>query len=162
MSGPSDSANVYDKPLFSQTKSNYTYRGGSNDDAASQRHNTTSLVDGNTARFKADRGFAGADGGAVGGGGSRDGPVQFEKETADDPFGMKKTMADATARTRDRDRDGDNDRDDSRSSRRKRSRSRSRSADRERARDRDRRRDRDDERRHKRRRSRSRSPDRRR
>ncbi len=41
-------------------------------------------------RFQPDKGFSGGDGGQV-----RDGPVQFEKEVEDDPFGLNKFLTDA-------------------------------------------------------------------
>ena len=41
-------------------------------------------------RFQPDRGFSGADQAPV-----RDGPVQFEKDTEEDPFGLNKFLTEA-------------------------------------------------------------------
>lgn len=42
------------------------------------------------SRFQPERGFAGADSGQ-----SREGPVQFEKEVEEDPFGLNKFLTEA-------------------------------------------------------------------
>lgn len=44
----------------------------------------------NLLRFQPDRGFSGADQAPV-----RDGPVQFEKDTEEDPFGLNKFLTEA-------------------------------------------------------------------
>ena len=41
-------------------------------------------------RFQPDKGFSGADSGQA-----RDGPVQFEKEVDEDPFGLNKFLTEA-------------------------------------------------------------------
>ncbi|KAL7751562.1 mRNA splicing protein [Sorochytrium milnesiophthora] len=96
--GNDDSYNLYDKPLFSGGSSGlssiYRPKAAADDEMyggdAAQAYN--SIV--NTDRFTAapGRGFTGAEGE----GQSRDGPVQFERESAtSDPFGHQEFMKQA-------------------------------------------------------------------
>ena len=55
---------------------------------ASFKHH--SLKYGSVFRFVPDRGFSGADQAPT-----RDGPVQFEKDTEEDPFGLNKFLTEA-------------------------------------------------------------------
>ena len=77
--GAEDEYNAYSKPLFErQAVASSIYRptrGGPGD--ADEQYDK--LVQGATSKFKADKGFAGAEGG-VAGAGPRTGPVQFEKK----------------------------------------------------------------------------------
>ena len=77
-----DAYNMYDKPLFADKGSSlYRPKAATEDElaagggAAEGRH------------FKPDRGFAGVDYGAATRGGG--GPVQFEKDQEEDPFGLE-------------------------------------------------------------------------
>ena len=77
-----DAYNMYDKPLFADKGSSlYRPKASTEDElaagggAAEGRH------------FKPDRGFAGVDYGAATRGGG--GPVQFEKDQEEDPFGLE-------------------------------------------------------------------------
>lgn len=77
-----DAYNMYDKPLFADKGSSlYRPKAATDDElaagggAAEGRH------------FKPDRGFAGVDYGAATRGGG--GPVQFEKDQEEDPFGLE-------------------------------------------------------------------------
>ena len=56
-----------------------------------------------TSRFKADKGFRGAEGAQAGG---RDAPVQFEKQAAD-PFGITELVGHRAKRARHDDDDDD-------------------------------------------------------
>lgn len=73
---------MYDKPLFADRGTGLYKQGrkGDEDDAA----------DIDTARFKPDKGFKGADVSA----GPRSKPVEFEKDAEDDPFGLGNLMDD--------------------------------------------------------------------
>lgn len=84
--GTEDDYNVYARPLFDRGEASSIYRpkadgeiyGEAEADAAYAK-----LAD--TSRFKADKGFQGADGGR-GGGKGREAPVQFEKVAEADPY----------------------------------------------------------------------------
>jgi SNW domain-containing protein 1 len=79
---------VYDKPLFKGSSASYIYRpkaGGGGDEEGTG--DVSALLEKSTSKFKADRGFKGADGKPGGaGGGARSKPVEFEKEA--DPFNV--------------------------------------------------------------------------
>mmetsp|Transcript_25273 Transcript_25273/g.99815 ORF Transcript_25273/g.99815 Transcript_25273/m.99815 type:complete len:650 (-) Transcript_25273:848-2797(-) len=88
-----DSYNLYDKPLFSAKTDNFMYRPRGEDAA-------------NTARFKADKGFEGAEETFASRSGKREKPVEFERDAEtsikgqgttaeDDPFGVGKFLSDA-------------------------------------------------------------------
>lgn len=92
LGGDDDAYNIYDKALFAQSSAGAVYRpkrsdtdgwGGDEDAVAAQ------VAKG--ARFKPDKGFAGAEGG--GGGGRDGGPVEFEQEH--DPFGLETILQQA-------------------------------------------------------------------
>jgi SNW domain-containing protein 1 len=84
--GADDSYGVYDKGLFAEKAAKlYTGRGAGDDDSGAGAR------EGNTERFKADKGFAGTEGGGGGGGGGGRGaaPVQFESDKVEaDPFDL--------------------------------------------------------------------------
>jgi SNW domain-containing protein 1 len=90
--------NLYDQPLFADRADVFRARGG-RDAEAHGGGGSAPEVD--TARFRPDKGFAGADGGkaaagAAGGGGG--GPVQFERDPAEaDPFGLDAFLSDVKA-----------------------------------------------------------------
>eukprot|EP00191_Tetraselmis_sp_GSL018_P017074 CAMPEP_0177592518 /NCGR_PEP_ID=MMETSP0419_2-20121207/8604_1 /TAXON_ID=582737 /ORGANISM="Tetraselmis sp., Strain GSL018" /LENGTH=608 /DNA_ID=CAMNT_0019083393 /DNA_START=90 /DNA_END=1913 /DNA_ORIENTATION=- len=81
-----DQYNIYDRPLFADRGSSLYKagrRGGDGDDGDDEGVNT--------ARFKPDRGFKGADVS----GGPRDKPVEFERNAnEEDPFGLGMLMDD--------------------------------------------------------------------
>lgn len=84
--GAEDEYNTYSKPLFDRQEASSIYRPKRDDgdmfgDVDKQMEK---LQD--TSRFKADKGFRGAEGGMRAGG--RTEPVQFEKMAKDDPFGI--------------------------------------------------------------------------
>ena len=88
--GAEDDYNVFNKPLFA-AKSDAIYRPRAGQDAdkyGSAEDQISDLKAGGTSKFRPDKDFAGVDR-SGGGGPSRDGPVQFEKQS-DDPFGMNK------------------------------------------------------------------------
>ena len=59
----------------------------------------------NTARFKPDKGFGGAEGGSSGGANPRSGAVQFEKDAAEqDPFGLDAFMTELKGKDKDKDK----------------------------------------------------------
>jgi len=129
----SETYDVYSKPLFSGSTSQAQYRptrGDGDSEAAVDR-----MLEKSTKRFKADRGFEGADHEASTRS-DRAQPVQFEKEKAD-PFGLDEFLDDAK---RGRDNQRDNSASDDRRRRRSRSPERRRRRSRSRSRDRDRRR----------------------
>ena len=87
--GADDSYGVYDKGLFAEKASKlYTGRGAGDDDEGGGG-GEGDRRGGNTERFKADKGFAGTEGGGGGGGGRGAAPVQFEQDKQEaDPFGL--------------------------------------------------------------------------
>ena len=93
-----DVYNIYDKPLFAD-KGNSIYRPKQTSDVELYGQEDTEAAI-RTERFKADKGFAGADAGAgpsVRGGGRLGGPVQFEREEApkeEDPFDLEGLIGD--------------------------------------------------------------------
>lgn len=94
--GTEDSYNLYDKPLFTTRDTNLFRPVRGADDEA---HAGLGGGDGGvrTERFKADRGFAGADGqggeGGGGGGDRRGGGVEYEAAAQEaDPFGLEQFM----------------------------------------------------------------------
>lgn len=67
--------NIYSKPLFAaKSESIYKPKSAEGPDYGTAEEHFNKLKD--TKKFKADKGFAGTEGG---GGNRRDGPVQFEK-----------------------------------------------------------------------------------
>jgi SNW domain-containing protein 1 len=93
-----DAYNLYDKPLFTGSSSASIYRpkkaGGDPEDVMSipgvRSDRIEKIVDGSSKA--PHKGFQGAETGS----GSRDGPVQFEKEMDEaDPFGLEQFMTSA-------------------------------------------------------------------
>ena len=85
--GADDEYNTFTKPLFDRGEASSIYRPKKSDsdiygDADEQM---AKLSD--TSRFKADKGFKGAEGGS--GAGPRDAPVQFERAKDEDEFGIE-------------------------------------------------------------------------
>jgi len=96
-SGSDDAYNIYDKALFrGGAASEAIYRptrttedGWGDEDAAIERVSKA-------ARFQpGDRGFDGADGGGAVEAGGRGRPVEFEQESAADPFGLDEFLTEA-------------------------------------------------------------------
>jgi len=94
-----DTYNIYDKPLFADRGSTIYRPKQSNDDELYGQEEMEAAI--RTERFKADKGFAGAEGGAGASarGGSRvGGPVQFEREKQEkqeeDPFDLEGLIGD--------------------------------------------------------------------
>lgn len=84
--GADDEYSTFTKPLFDRGEATSIYRPKKGDadvygDADAQLAKLT-----DTSRFKADKGFKGADGGS--GAGPRDAPVQFERARDVDEFGI--------------------------------------------------------------------------
>lgn len=107
--GSAEDYDVYSKPLFSGSSAAQTYRpkaveGFGDDETSGGGHLTKEAAAAaatsnrsSTAKFQADRGFAGTEGastGGGGGGGPRAKPVEFERakdagvSAMDDPFGL--------------------------------------------------------------------------
>jgi SNW domain-containing protein 1 len=108
--GAEDEYTAYSKPLFERgegASSIYRPRQGEADmygDAEAEIAKLTS-----TSRFKPDKGFRGAEGGAAGGQSvSRDAPVQFEKTKEVDPYDRNR----GKDKGRDRSRSNSRNRDD--------------------------------------------------
>ena len=97
--GAEDSYDLYDKPLFSGSSSATIYRPKRGDDD-NNIQGVSERVDRLLGEGAPHRGFSGTEGS---GSGSREGPVQFEKEQ-DDVFGLEEFMNTAK---RGRDKDGD-------------------------------------------------------
>lgn len=79
--GADDEYNTYSKPLFGagvSSQSIYRPTRGETEHNADQQYDK--LLDGATKKFHADKGFAGAEGGAEHRAGPRTAPVQFEKK----------------------------------------------------------------------------------
>ncbi|XP_015920234.1 SNW domain-containing protein 1 [Parasteatoda tepidariorum] len=103
--GGEDDYNVYDKPWRSQQAvSNNIYRPKANTDKDIYGEDFDKLV--KTSRFVPDREFAGTDRSA-----RRDGPVQFEKQEEEDPFGLDKFLTEAKKASKRPTDDRDYDRD---------------------------------------------------
>lgn len=109
--GEEDSYNVYDKPWRSnQTVSQNIYRPSRNVDKDVYGDDLDKLI--KTSRFVPDKEFSGTDRSA-----RREGPVQFERQVEEDPFGLDKFLTEAkkaSKRPTDSDRDRssrDHDRD---------------------------------------------------
>ena len=89
-----ESYNVYSQPWRNESSiGNNIYRPGKNIDkeAYGGAEDLENLK--KTSRFVADKGFEGAERGA--GGSSRSGPVQFERNEEEDPFGLDQFLATA-------------------------------------------------------------------
>jgi len=81
--GAEDEYSTYTKPLFDKAEAGSIYRPKGDDNEMYGNAETQMKELSDTSRFKADKGFKGAEGGS--GAGPRDAPVQFEKA---DPFGI--------------------------------------------------------------------------
>ncbi|PSC71438.1 SNW SKI-interacting [Micractinium conductrix] len=95
--GQEDSYNIYDKPLFADRAEIFKHKSRQDDEVyAGGAGGGGEGGEGgeiNTARFKPDKGFTGADYGQGEGG-----PVQFEKEGDEaDPFGLDAFLSDVRA-----------------------------------------------------------------
>lgn len=79
--GADDDYNTYTKPMFDRdgVSSSSIYRPTRGNAALDGDELHASLKGSMTSKFQPDKGFSGAEGGAVGGGGTRTAPVQFEK-----------------------------------------------------------------------------------
>ncbi|KAJ3056812.1 mRNA splicing protein [Rhizophlyctis rosea] len=97
--GAEDSYNLYDKPLFNGSASTAIYRPKRGEED-NNIQGVKERVDRLLGEGAPHRGFAGTEGG---GGSSRDGPVQFEREQ-EDVFGLEEFMNTAK---RGRDKDGE-------------------------------------------------------
>lgn len=91
--GAEDSYNLYDKPLFADRSELLKHKSRAGAETfASGGGGGEGDEEINTARFKPDKGFSGADYGTKGGEG---GEVQFEKEKQEaDPFGLDAFLSD--------------------------------------------------------------------
>ncbi|GBM08550.1 SNW domain-containing protein 1 [Araneus ventricosus] len=108
--GEEEDYNVYDKPWRSQQAvSNNIYRPKGNADKDIYGEDFDKLL--KTNRFVPDKEFAGTDRS-----GRREGPVQFEKQEEEDPFGLDKFLTEAKKASK---RPTGNDYDRERSKRRK-------------------------------------------
>lgn len=92
--------NLYDKPLFADRSDLFKGRANRNEEAYEGRAGGDAGGEIDTARFKPDKGFTGADYGG-GGGGNKNGDdggggdLQFEKDPAEaDPFGLDAFLSD--------------------------------------------------------------------
>ena len=87
--GTDDLYNVYDKPWRAGAGlAEKVYRPSKTMDKDVYGDDVEKLI--KTSRFQPDKAFSGADGGHV-----RDGPVQFEKDVDEDPFGLNKFLMEA-------------------------------------------------------------------
>lgn len=91
--GDEDSYNVYSKPLFGGSSANVMYRPRKGDDEAAEEDMEKIAT---TNRFKADKGFQGADKSSNE---PRNKPVEFEKEPEEDPFGLDAFLSTAKKST---------------------------------------------------------------
>ncbi|GFW21333.1 SNW domain-containing protein 1 [Trichonephila clavipes] len=108
--GEDEDYTVYDKPWRSQQAvSNNIYRPKGNADKDIYGEDFDKLI--KTSRFVPDKEFAGTDRS-----GRRDGPVQFEKQEEEDPFGLDKFLTEAKKASK---RPSSNEYDRERSKRRK-------------------------------------------
>ncbi len=86
--GADDNYNVYDKPWRAGGGLAEKVYRPSKTDKDVYGDDVEKLI--KTSRFQPDKGFSGADGSQV-----RDGPVQFQKEVDEDPFGLNKFLTEA-------------------------------------------------------------------
>lgn len=79
--GAEDEYNTYSRPMFDRegVTSSSIYRPTRGEEAMDADEQYNRLKSGATGKFVPDKGFGGAEGGAVQGGASRNAPVQFEK-----------------------------------------------------------------------------------
>ena len=127
--GAEDEYNTYSRPLFDRAEAGSIYRPrqGADDVYGDADQQMAKLSD--TSRFRADKGFKGAEGRSDAG--PRDAPVQFEKggnKGSDDPFGIGDIVdhrrdsggggPSSSSRGRDWDSRGDRDSSDRKRSRR--------------------------------------------
>jgi len=112
--GADDEYAIYDKALFKGSTQNYIYRAKPGDEEMNESE-MAKLVAQSTSRFKADKGFDGAERSQAASG-ARDKPVEFEKDQAD-PFGLDSLLASKKDKNRGR---SDSDSDDRSSKRRRR------------------------------------------
>lgn len=79
--GAEDEYNAYSRPMFDRegVTSSSIYRPTRGEEAMDADEQYDRLKSGATGKFVPDKGFGGAEGGAVQGGASRNAPVQFEK-----------------------------------------------------------------------------------
>ena len=79
--GAEDEYNTYSRPMFDRegVTSSSIYRPTRGEEAMDADEQYNRLKSGATGKFVPDKGFGGAEGGAVAGGASRNAPVQFEK-----------------------------------------------------------------------------------
>lgn len=103
--GHEDDYTVYDKPWRPANTSIYKPRANQDKDVYGEDFDK--LI--KTNRFVPDKEFAGTDRGA-----RRDGPVQFEKQEEEDPFGLDKFLTEAKKASKRPAEDKDHDRDRSR------------------------------------------------
>lgn len=88
--GGDDEYTAYSKPLFDRDAASSIYRPKRDDSDIYGDGDTQLKKITDTSRFKADKGFAGAEGSRGGGDGGRSAPVQFEKarQREEDVFGL--------------------------------------------------------------------------
>jgi SNW domain-containing protein 1 len=130
--GEEDEYNTYSRPLFDRGEAGSIYRPKANEEDIYGDADAQIAKLSDTSRFRPDKGFQGAEGGAKHA--PRDAPVQFEKAESHDPY-ARPSQQKSSRRDDSRDRDrGGNERD--------------------RERERDRYRDEEDDRRHRNKRSR--------
>ena len=86
--GTDDLYNVYDKPWRAGAGLAQKVYRPSKSDKDVYGDDFEKLI--KTSRFQPDKGFSGADSGQV-----TDGPVQFQKEVDEDPFGLNKFLTEA-------------------------------------------------------------------
>ncbi|KAJ3293162.1 mRNA splicing protein [Borealophlyctis nickersoniae] len=91
--GAEDSYNLYDKPLFSGSSAASIYRPKRGGEEEAVQGVSSERIERLLGEGGPHRGFAGAEGGPSNG--TRDGPVQFEKEAEADPFGFTEFMSSA-------------------------------------------------------------------
>lgn len=91
--GADDEYSAYDKALFKGANTaNYIYRPKANE--TFDDSDMAKLIEKSTSKFKADKGFAGADASAAATQ-PRDKPVAFEKDSGSDAFDIHAVVADA-------------------------------------------------------------------
>ncbi|CAI5731734.1 unnamed protein product [Hyaloperonospora brassicae] len=94
--GQEDEYSVYSKPMVDRGKAS-VYRPKDVDGVFDADKEYDELKGGHAKRFKADKQFRGTE--AVARGGARDGPVQFSKDSEDDPYGLDQFLTDARTGT---------------------------------------------------------------
>lgn len=119
--GADDDYNVFDKPLFKGSSANTLYRPKASEQF--DESEMAKLVEKSAKKFAPDRGFDGAERSAAATS-ARDKPVEFEREEAEDPYGLDSVLDDGKSK-RGEERESKRPRREER--RRSRSRSRSRS-----------------------------------